>query len=192
MSRIVTDLLMLSQADAGLSLAMRPVEVEPLVLEVFQQAHALSRGVGLRIGRLEPLAVFGDEDRLKQLLINLIDNGLKHTPAGGVVTISGYREGEWARISVADTGSGIASEDLPHIFDRFYRGKGQNRRGSGLGLAIARWIAQAHNGILSAESQLGNGSTFILKLPLITEDDDGEASSGQTEARSLSSVSKSS
>lgn len=171
MARIVSDLLLLSQADAGMSLNMRPVELEPLILDVFQETHALSNGVGLRLGHTEPLAVYGDADRLKQLLINLVHNGFKHTPAGGCVTISLYKEPKWARISVADTGSGISPEDLPHIFDRFYRAKGQKRRGSGLGLAIAKWIAEAHGGTLVAESQLGNGSTFILRLPLIPEDE---------------------
>jgi signal transduction histidine kinase len=122
------------------------------------------------LGHTEPLAIYGDADRLKQLLINLVHNGFKHTPPGGCVTISLYKEPERARISVADTGSGISPEDLPHIFDRFYRAKGQKRKGSGLGLAIAKWIAEAHGGTLVAESQLGNGSTFILRLPLIPED----------------------
>lgn len=170
MSRLVSDLLLLSQADAGMSLSMRPVEIEPLLLDVFQEAHALANGVGFRLGHTEPIAVCADADRLKQLLINLIHNAFKHTPVGGCVTISLYKEPEWARLSVADTGSGISPEDLPHIFDRFYRAKGQKRKGSGLGLAIAKWIAEAHGGTLAAESQLGNGSTFILRLPLIIAD----------------------
>ena len=166
MARIVSDLLLLSQADAGMSLTMRPLELELLLLEVFHEAHTLAGGVGLRLGHTEAATVHGDADRLKQLLINLMHNGIKHTPSGGCVTISLYNEADRARVSVADTGSGISPEDLPHIFDRFYRAKGQKRQGSGLGLAIAKWIAEAHGGSLAAESQVGNGSTFILRLPL--------------------------
>ena len=169
MARLVSDLLLLSQADAGMALTMRPVELELLVLDVFQEAHALSKGVGLRIGHTEGADVLGDADRLKQLLINLMHNAIKHTPSGGCVTLSLYKKDDWAEVNVADTGSGIDPQDLPHIFDRFYRAKGQFRRGSGLGLAIAKWIAEAHRGSLVAESQLGNGSTFILRLPLLKE-----------------------
>ncbi|MEM7028102.1 MAG: HAMP domain-containing sensor histidine kinase [Chloroflexota bacterium] len=169
MARIVSDLLLLSQADAGMSLTMHPLELELLILDVYQQGQALAKGVSLHLGHTEPAAGFGDADRLKQLLINLIDNGIKHTPIGGSVTISLYKEADWIRISVADTGAGISPEALPHIFDRFYRAKGLNRKGSGLGLAIAKWIAEAHAGTLTAESKIGNGSTFVLRLPLKTE-----------------------
>jgi signal transduction histidine kinase len=169
MARLVSDLLLLSQADAGMSLTMRPVELELLILDVFHEAHALSKGVLLRVGHTEAANVLGDSDRLKQLLINLMHNAIKHTPGGGCVTISLYKKDDWAQVNVADTGSGIDPEDLPRIFDRFYRAKGQTRRGSGLGLAIAKWIAEAHRGTVVAESQPGNGSTFILRLPLLKE-----------------------
>ncbi len=166
MSRLVSDLLLLSQADAGLTLKMKTLELDGVILDVYQQAQALSNGVKLKLGRADQAQVYGDEDRLKQLLINLIDNAIKHTPSGGSVTLSIHREGGKVKVSVTDTGEGIKPEDLNHIFDRFYRVKGQKRKGSGLGLAIAKWIAEAHNGDLSAESEPGVGSAFILQLPI--------------------------
>ena len=166
MSRLVSDLLLLSQADAGLTLKMKTLELDGVILDVYQQAQALSNGVKLKLGRADQSQVYGDEDRLKQLLINLIDNAIKHTPSGGSVTLSIHREDGKVKVSVTDTGEGIKPEDLSHIFDRFYRVKGQKRKGSGLGLAIAKWIAQAHNGDLSVESEPGVGSTFILELPI--------------------------
>ncbi len=169
MARLVSDLLLLSQADAGMTLKMQPLDLDGVILDVFQQAHALRNGVELKLGHADPARVYGDADRLKQLLINLMENAIKHTPTGGSVTLSVYRGEDHVRISVADTGAGISPEHLPHIFDRFYRVKGQRVRGSGLGLAIAKWIAEAHHGTLTAESEPGLGSTFTLTLPLLKE-----------------------
>ncbi|RME49262.1 MAG: sensor histidine kinase [Caldilineae bacterium] len=176
MARLVSDLLLLSQADAGMTLTMRPLELDEVILDVFQQAHALRGEVSLKLGHADPARICGDADRLKQLLINLLDNAIKHTPPGGCVTLSVYRQDSWVRVSVADTGEGIPPEHLPHIFDRFYRVKGQKRKGYGLGLPIAKWIAEAHGGTLTAESQPGIGSTFTLKLPLATGDCQSSAS----------------
>jgi two-component system, OmpR family, sensor kinase len=166
MSRIVTDLLLLSQADAGLSLRMGPVELDTIILEVYRQARAISNGVNIHLGHEDQAIIRGDADRLKQLLINLMTNAIKHTASGGDVTISLYRDPEWVRIVVADTGRGIASTALPHIFERFYQAENANHKGSGLGLSIAQWIAKAHQGEIKVESELGKGSTFTLWLPV--------------------------
>lgn len=166
MSRLVSDLLLLSQADAGMTLKMQSLDLDGVILDVFQQAHALRNGVQLKLGRADPAQIYGDEDRLKQLLINLMENAIKHTPAEGSVTLSVYRAKNSVRVSVADTGAGISPEYLPHIFDRFYRVKGQRVKGSGLGLAIAKWIAESHGGDLFVESEPGIGSTFTLELPI--------------------------
>jgi two-component system sensor histidine kinase BaeS len=114
----------------------------------------------------------GDRDRLGQIVRNLLGNALRHTPSGGQVSV-GVEESEGrAILLVQDTGSGIAAEDLPHIFDRFYRAdKSRSRRGggAGLGLAIARQLALAHGGDIAVESAPGRGATFTLSLPLTTD-----------------------
>lgn len=166
LSRMVADLLTLGRADAGMHLERRSVELDTLLLQVYREARHLTRGVEVRLGREDQVQVQGDADRLKQLLLNLVDNALKYTPAGGEVTLSLYREGPWACLAVSDTGVGIPRESLPHIFDRFYRGEEKRRRGGmGLGLSIARWIAEQHGGEITVESQVGQGSTFTVWLP---------------------------
>lgn len=172
MSRLVADLLLVAQADAGMRLDKQPVEMDTLLLQVYRQAQTMaavsfpgSERVTIRLGHEDQAVVMGDPDRLRQLLLNLIDNALKYTPRGGSVTLSLYREAGWVRIVVQDTGVGIPPEVLPHIFDRFYRLPRQGRKGVGLGLSIARWIAEAHDGRLEVESEVGRGSTFTLWLP---------------------------
>jgi signal transduction histidine kinase len=113
--------------------------------------------------------VKGDPDRLRQLLINLMTNAVKYTPEGGEIKLSLLRSPRWVEVMVADTGSGIPAEDLPFIFDRFYRvHKARSRQdgGTGLGLSIAKWIAEAHKGTLTVQSTLNVGTTFTLRLPL--------------------------
>ncbi len=171
MSRLVSDLLLLAQADAGIRLDLKPVELDTILLDVYRQAQIMAAGTGVQVhlGNEDQAVVRGDADRLRQLLLNLVENGIKYTPAGGKVTLSLYRDNDWVQVSVADTGIGIAPEDLPHIFERFYRGskrRAQGRNGIGLGLAIARWLAEAHGGQLTVASRLGEGSTFTLWLPL--------------------------
>ena len=168
MSRIVADLLLLSQADAGLSLRMQSVELDTVMLEVYRQARVIANGVNIQLGHEDQAVIQGDADRLKQLLINLVTNAIKHTSPGGCIKMSLYREPEWVRITVADTGRGIDSIDLPHIFDRFYQVKQNGKKGTGLGLSIAQWIAQAHGGEITVTSELDKGSVFTLWLPTQT------------------------
>jgi signal transduction histidine kinase len=176
MSRLVADLLLLAQAEAGMTLEKQPVELDTLILEVYRQAQLMSAArfptgdrVAIRLGHEDQAIVEGDPDRLKQLLLNLVDNALKYTPPGGMVTLSLYRDQAWVRISVEDTGVGIPPDVLPHVFDRFYRAQREGRKGVGLGLSIARWIADAHDGHLSVESAVGEGTTFTISLPLQVE-----------------------
>ena len=198
MARLVDDLLLLSRADAGaLRLEAAPVELDRLVEDVAKEGEILAREQQVRvtIQALEPLIVQGDGQRLKQLLRNLVDNGIKYTPPDGQVTLilrtvmrdraeanpkSGYplgvrnpksREllGPWGEIEVRDTGIGIPPEALPRIFDRFYRvdpSRSRESRSAGLGLCIAKTIAEAHGGRIEVQSTLGAGSTFTLFLPL--------------------------
>lgn len=168
MGRLVADLLVLARADAGQPLGRRRLELDRLLLEVYQQAKALACGVRLVLDDLEQVEVDGDPDRLKQLLLNLMDNAVRYTPAGGTVCLGLVQRNGWAVITVRDTGVGIAAEHVPRIFDRFYRVEQPQLRGAsgtGLGLAICRWIAEVHGGRIVVTSQLAMGSTFTVYIP---------------------------
>lgn len=171
MTRMVGDLLLLAQADAGeLPLVTQNLELDTLVLEVFQQAKLLvpEDGTQINLGRFEPVRVHADPDRLKQLLLNLAGNAIKYTPSDGEVTLQVWPNGPEAMVSVTDTGEGIPAEDLPHIFERFYRvdkARARKQGGAGLGLSIAYWIAEAHGGHISVQSTVGTGTTFTVRLP---------------------------
>jgi heavy metal sensor kinase len=167
--RLTSNLLYLAHVDAGRGVDRRPVAMDDLCLEVYRQAKDLRPEVRLRLGGEDQVTVMGDRDLLKQLILNLVDNGLKYTPPGGEVTLSLYAEDSWARIVVQDTGPGIPPDDLPHIFDRYYRGAGSGGRGgsgAGIGLAITEWVARAHGGRIEVGSEVGKGSTFTVHLPL--------------------------
>ena len=167
MSRLASDLLLLAQADAGIKLDLQPVEMDTLLLEVYRQARLMSNGQNIRLGHEDQAIIIGDADRLRQLLLNLVENAIKYTPPQGEIRLSLYREPEWTRIVVQDSGIGIPRGDLPFIFERFYRvdkARSGSRPGTGLGLSIARWIAEAHGGQLTVESEEGKGSAFTLWL----------------------------
>ncbi len=169
---LVDDLLLLARGDAGRGeAALVPLDAFPVLREVAEQAEAMAAvkgiGVSLRLGA-DTLPVRGDEGRLRRLLLVLVDNALKYTPAGGQVTISGDAAPDGMTLAVADTGHGIAPEDLPHVFERFWRAdkvRSREAGGTGLGLAIARQIAEQHGARLSVESEPGRGSTFTVRFP---------------------------
>ena len=177
MGRIVSDLLTLARADAGQALEHRQLALDSLVLEVYSQEQTLANGVRLQLGEWDQIAVEGDPDRLKQVMLNLVDNALRYTPRGGMVTLDLLRRGEEAVFRGQDTGPGIPDDHLPRIFDRFYRVDQPRTRGiwgTGLGLAIAREVAEAHGGRIEVESRVGEGSIFSLVLPLApTADEPG-------------------
>jgi heavy metal sensor kinase len=169
LTRLVRDLLLLAQAEAGIHLQREPVALDELVLEVVRELRPIAAGIVLTPIIAEQVEVHGDHDRLKQALLNLVVNGLQHTPPGGTVQVALARADQHACLSVRDTGEGIAAEDLPHVFDRFYRtdlSRSRRSGGAGLGLAIVKWVAEAHGGQVEAHSAPGQGSTFILSLPL--------------------------
>jgi len=176
MTRMVNDLLLLAKAETGsLPLAMEEIELDTLMLDVFKQANLLaSEGVEVEIGREDQVRVIGDRDRLRQVLLNLIANALDHTPSGGTVTLALACVEDWARLTVTDTGSGIPNDELPHIFERFYRIDRSRRRnhsgGAGLGLSIAYWITRSHNGRIEVASEEGKGTTFSVWLPRLEND----------------------
>ncbi|MCC6177491.1 MAG: HAMP domain-containing histidine kinase [Chloroflexi bacterium] len=175
LSRLVADLLTLARVDSGLRLERRDVvRVDRLLRDVFRQARLLAMSHEHRVVAepIEEAEVLGDPDYLKELLLIFIDNAVQYTPDGGRIQLSVERDDETVRISVADDGVGIGADDLPHLFDRFFRVDAARRRdvgsphGTGLGLAIAHWISDEHGGQIEVRSQPGRGSTFTLCLPL--------------------------
>jgi signal transduction histidine kinase len=167
--RMVNDLLLLARSDAGIQIRRELVELDTLLLETHRELRPLAGQVQLRIGDEDQVTVIGDRDRIKQALLNLGVNAIQHTPPGGIVTLSlAIRDG-YAALSVADTGCGIASQDLPHIFERFYRAdrsRCHNGSGAGLGLSIVHSVVEAHGGQVLVSSEPGKGSVFTMLLPL--------------------------
>ncbi len=172
LTRMVTDLLLLAQVDAGsLPLDRKPVDLDTLLLEVFEQMRVLAGDrVKITIVDIDQVIVPGDRDRLKQVILNLVGNAVQYTPPGGEVHLTLQKDGQRGILSVSDNGPGIPAKDLPHIFERFYRGDQSRKRnkssGFGLGLSIAYWIAVNHDGALTVNSTEGAGTTFTLSLPL--------------------------
>jgi heavy metal sensor kinase len=172
LTRLASDLLFLARADAQpIPQAVEPIELGSLLPAVATQMEPLAteRQQTIIVAPSSTGMVFGNEDHLIRLLLNLLDNAIRYTPAGGHVTLSCRRRNATIEISVGDTGSGIAPEHLPHVFDRFYRvdrGRSRVQGGSGLGLAIAQSIARLHGGQITVESVVGQGSTFIVRLPI--------------------------
>jgi two-component system OmpR family sensor kinase len=173
LSRMVGDLLLLAQAESGkIPLDHRLVELDTVLLEVFNEMKVLARGrLRMELGEIDQVQVCGDHDRLKQVLMNLISNAIQYTPAGGVVTVGLGKVESRARLTVIDSGPGIPAEDLPHIFERFYRGekartRSKDGKGFGLGLSIAYWIVRNHGGQIEVSSKEGSGTTFCVWLPL--------------------------
>lgn len=171
MTRLVNDLLLLARADVGsLPIAQEMVALDTVLLDVYRQVRTLDADIRVHLQEVDQVQVLGDADRLKQLILNLIDNAVKYTPAGGDVYVGLTKNGGNSELIVRDTGIGIPEEDIPFIFDRFYRvDKARTRAhgGSGLGLSIARWIVDVHGGDIEVTSKVGEGTTFTVRLPLV-------------------------
>lgn len=177
LTRMVGDLLLLAQAESGkIPLAHEVVELDTLLLEVLNQMQVLAHDrVKLNLGDIDQVLVCGDRDRLKQVIVNLVGNAINYTPKGGEIVVGLGKVGERAQLTVTDDGPGIAPEDLPHIFERFYRSEKSRTRqkdgkGFGLGLSIAYWIVRNHGGRIEVNSTLGKGTTFCVWLPLGQDD----------------------
>lgn len=172
MSAIIENLLTLAKADKGSThLSMDDVWLRPLIRELFEDSEILaeSKKITIRPGALDDALITGDPVRLRQLFLNLIDNAIKYTPEHGTVEISLTRTPLTAVVRITDSGIGIPPDELPKIFDRFYRvDKARSRElgGSGLGLSISKWIAEVHGGSITVESAVNSGSTFTVTLPL--------------------------
>jgi signal transduction histidine kinase len=189
MSQIVEDLLNLSKADTGeIRLNKEDVNLTEILNEVVVQMERLAKTKKLHLSATnhhQDIHIFGDALRLRELFINLIENGIKYTEEGGSIHIILQKEypppvtgqpdwverekGQFVKIIVSDTGIGIAKEDQERIFNRFFRvdkARSREQGGSGLGLSICKWIVEAHQGEIGVESELAKGSSFIVRLPL--------------------------
>lgn len=167
-ARLAANLLLLAQADAGQRLDLQPVALDEVLLDVYEQMTGLPHNVPITLAQCEEALVLGDRDRLIQLLTNLIENACTYSQPDGRVTLALTCQDEQASLTVTDTGCGIPTEDLPHIFDRFYRRRGlgaASKPGAGLGLAIVKWIVEAHGGTIAVASQVQQGTTFTIRLP---------------------------
>lgn len=186
MSTLVSDLLLLARVDAAsasrgaraalldeqLSGRREAVEMDQFVMDLYRsgQSHlrALHKNIKLAVTNIAPVSVMADPGQIRQLGMILLDNAIKYTPNNGQICIAVSQLGPFAALTVSDTGIGIGEDDLPHIFERFYRADHARERdeyGSGLGLAIARWIVEAHHGEIKVESASGKGTVFTVLLP---------------------------
>jgi two-component system OmpR family sensor kinase len=172
LTRMVGDLLLLAQADTGkLPLNFKPIELDCLLFDVLKDLKPLAGNrIKLKVLDIDQVLINGDVDRIQQVIVNLLSNAIKYTPGNGAITLTLNKEDDSAKLTIKDNGPGIPKEDLPHIFERFYRAEKSRTRskssGFGLGLSIAYWIVTAHGGKIEVESEEGMGTTFIVWLPL--------------------------
>lgn len=174
LSRLVEDLLMLARADAGRAeLRCEPVNLSALCQKTTEYILPLAEQREQTLTYQlppQPVTIKADQQRIKQLLLNLLDNAIKYTDHGGTITLSLTTENQQAVLSITDTGRGIPAEDVPHVFERFFRRSAKtadrSASGSGLGLSIVKWIVDAHGGSIEVQSNVGEGTTFTVRFPL--------------------------
>lgn len=172
LSRIIDSLLFIARAEnpsAGIERASHDLQAELEGIRDYFEAAAAERGIGLELSVPRAIRVPVDRTLLQRAVGNLVSNAIRHTPEGGRITLSATLDGDAAVIGIADTGEGIAPEHLPHVFERFYRveaSRTASEGGSGLGLSLVRSIAALHGGTVHAESRVGEGTTFELRLPI--------------------------
>jgi signal transduction histidine kinase len=166
-------LLFLSRHDAGMvNIDPEDVRLDAVVQDVAEQfaPRADEAGLTLHVDRLQPWTVRGDDIRLSQVFYNVLENAIKYTPRGGRVSLRGWAEKGRVTVEVEDTGPGIPSEHLPHVFKRFYRveqSRNRERGGVGLGLAIAASAVAVHGGTISMRSEMGHGTVVTIELPCV-------------------------
>jgi two-component system OmpR family sensor kinase len=168
MGRLVADLLLLARFDAGRPVDRRPVELASLAAEAVQRARITDSGRPITLEAAEPVIIEADEERLRQIIDNLIGNAVQHTPSGSPVTVTVAGEAGRAELTVADHGPGMTAQQASRVFERFYRTDGARTRehgGAGLGLAIAASLAAAHGGEITIDTAPGQGAAFHLRLP---------------------------
>jgi signal transduction histidine kinase len=170
MEKMVNDLLLLAEVESGQIDRQEAVSLKAILVAGFEWGQQQSGNHHIVKGKWEDLVVNGDPEKLTRMILNLIENAIKYTPEGSTITLSLFRDGDWARMEVADNGVGIAPEHLPHIFDRFYRAdraRSRNKGGTGLGLAIVKGIAEQHGGDVIVTSDPGKGSIFTVWLKVL-------------------------
>lgn len=170
LTRLVEDLLLLARTDSGaISLEKMPVDLGDVAADAASSLIAAAAEHGVRIAiDPEPAMVVGDAARLRQLVVILVDNAIRHSPSDGEVAITVRTIAGWAELTVDDQGPGIPEADIPHVFERFWRGAGAPDGGSGLGLAIAAWIVQGHDGTVTVANRPEGGARFVVRLPFGT------------------------
>jgi len=172
LERIVKNMLFLSRIDSqGMKFSFRRFALDEILLEAFEKIEKVAerKNVHLILRKIQPVNIKGESNQVKRAITNLIDNAIKYTPEGGKIEMSLEKERDSAKFTIRDTGMGIPEDAIPYIFDRFYRvDKARSREtgGSGLGLAIVKWIIEAHKGNIEVKSKIGEGSIFIVFLPL--------------------------
>jgi two-component system sensor histidine kinase CiaH len=168
LTSMVDDLLLLARSDSGaVSLERVPVQLDDVATEAAATLAGPAGELGVHVVvDPEPVSIEGDPARLRQLVTILLDNAIRHSPSGGEVRVAVRQLEDEATLTVTDRGPGIRPEDLPHIFDRFWRAPGAPAGGTGLGLAIARWIAERHGGSVDATSPGEGGAVFTVRLPI--------------------------
>ena len=172
LTRLVKSLLTLTKfAGEHPPIELKPILMEPLLKDLVSELSILAEEKGCCLTALlqEVPSILGDDGQLKQLVINLLDNAIRHTPTGGAVTVGLKSSDDQVCLTIKDTGSGIPAEHLPRIFERFYRADQARDResgGTGLGLAIAKEIVLAHHGTISVKSEAGKGSVFTVSIPV--------------------------
>ena len=173
MSSIIDSLFNLTKSDAGQTdVHFEIINLDTLVMELYEDSEHLAKNknISILLNKMDEVKIRGDKVKLRQLFLNLIDNAIKYNNEFGKVEISLYKENKTAIFVITDTGIGIPKESINKIFERFYRvDKARSRElgGSGLGLAIAKWIVDLHKGTIEVNSELGKGSTFIIKFPIV-------------------------
>lgn len=171
MGKLLEDLLTLARSDSNqLELQCSVLSLDSMLLDLTKQFRLLAviKEIEIEVTLREPLQIWGDDSRIRQLLVILLDNALKYTPPHGKIEVTGKSSAHHVSVVVSDTGGGIPKEELPYLFERFYRGdksRSRNEGGTGLGLSIAKWIVDAHGGTIRVESKLGAGTRFELHFP---------------------------
>jgi signal transduction histidine kinase len=177
MSALIDDLLDVGKIEAGIDIEMEPTPITPILAETLNsftpQAQDKSIQLTSQLEKELPLTM-ANTTRLRQAMNNLVGNAIKYTPNHGKVTVKAFRQDEEIRVQIIDTGMGIPAADQPHIFEKFYRVRGDhvaNIKGTGLGLALVKGIVEKHHGRVWLESVFGEGSTFTIALPIYSDFD---------------------